>query len=166
LIEDASEVAVNVIGGTSQKLNKDFYVEDNKIKWDDGMTLDGEINPGDILRVIYIARGLSNPALIKFVLKDNAMTIYGLVNGHYTKLMKRALHSPTTGSWKVSFNMADSSAEFLNKRTSFQGNSPSINKMGRGYVSKFLAIAESFSNTDKAKPYELKTWRQPVIVYK
>jgi hypothetical protein len=163
LIEDASEVAINVVGGTSQKLNKDFYVEDSKIKWDSGMTLDGEINPGDILRVIYLAHGLSNPAQIKFVLKDNIMTTFGQVNGHYTQLMKRAVHSPTTGSWKVSFNMTDSSVEF---KKHFQGNSPSIDKMGRGYVSKFLAIADSFSNTDKAKPYELKTWRHPVIVYK
>jgi hypothetical protein len=152
LIEDPTDIAINVIGGTSQRLNVDFYVQDNKIYWDDSMRLDGELNPGDILRVIYLARGLSNPAQIKFVLKDNAMTTYGLVNGHYTKLMKRALHSPSTGPWKTSFYM-DTLAH-------------TGTQMGRGYVSKFLAIADSFTNTDKAKPYKLKTWRQPVIVYK
>jgi hypothetical protein len=162
-IEDMSNVAVNVVGGTSQKINEDFYVEDNKINWDSGMTLDGEIKAGDILRVIYLARGLSNPARIKFVLKDNTLMTLGMVDGHYTKLMKRTVHSPTTGPWKVSFSMDNSTTEFLKH---FQGNSPSINKMGRGYVSKFLAIADSFSNTEKAKPYELKTWRQPVVVYK
>jgi len=152
LIEDPSNVAVNVVGGTSQKMNVDFYVENNKIKWDDGMNLDGEINPGDILRVIYIARGLSNPSRIKFVLKDNALAVLGLVNGHFEKLMKRTMHSPTTGSWKASF--------YMDTKVSVG------DEMGRGYVSKFLAIADSFSNTGKAKPYELKTWRQPVIVYK
>jgi hypothetical protein len=151
LIEDTTDIAVNVVGGTSQELDTDFYAQDNKIKWG-GMTLDGEVNAGDILRVIYLARGLSNPARIKFVLKDNVMTILGMVNGHYIKLMKRVLHSPTTGPWKTSFYM-DTQVH-------------AGNVWGRGYVSKFLAIADSFSNTGKAKPYEFKTWRQPVIVYK
>jgi hypothetical protein len=128
----------------------------------DSMTLDGEINAGDILRVIYLARGLSNPARIKFVLKDNVMTILGQVNGHYTNLMKRAMHSSTTGSWKTSFFMDQSSIEF---KKHYQVNSLNPDTMGRGYISKFLAIADSFSNTDQAKPVEAKTWRQPVIIY-
>lgn len=162
LIEDTSDVAVNVVGGTAQKINKDFYVEDNKIKWDE-MTLDGEINYGDILRVIYLARGLSNPARIKFILKDNIMTILGMENGHYTRLMKRTMHSPIVGPWKTSFSMNESTIEF---KKHFQVNALNPDVMGRSYVSKFLAIAESFSNTGKVKPYELKTWRQPVLVYK
>ena len=34
---------------------------------------------------------------------------------------------------------------------------------GRGYVSKFFVTAESINGTDKDKPYQLKTWRQPTI---
>ena len=148
LFDSTTEVAVNVVGGTSQKLDADFYISDNKIKWD-GRTLDGEINPGDILRVIYLAQGLSDPVRVKFILKDNILTVMGsITNGHYNKLMKRTLLSSSAGSWKVSFYM----------------NTGDI--FGRGYVSKFLAIADSFGNTGRAKPFTLKTWRQPMIVYK
>jgi hypothetical protein len=150
LIDNPTETAVNVVGGTAQELNSDFYIQDNKIKWD-GMTLESEINPGDVLRVMYHARGLSDPVRVKFILKDSALTIMGVDNGHFNRLMKRAVHSDPTGAWNASFYMDSSNV------------GPEI---GRGYVSKFLAIAESFSNTEKAKPYQLKTWRQPVIVYK
>ena len=162
LIKDPSDIALNVVGGTAQKLNSDFYVEENKINWD-GKTLDGEINAGDILRVIYIARGLSNPARVKFVLKDNTIAIFGLIEGHFSKLMKRSVYSPTAGPWKTLFFMDKSSTEF---KKHFQVNTLNPDVMGRGYISKFLAIADSFSSTGKAKPYELKTWRQPVVIYK
>lgn len=150
MIEESSEVTVNVIGGTSQELGTDFYVQNNKVKWD-GMTLDGEVKAGDILRVMYLPHGLSAPYRIKFVLNNNTMTVMGMVDGHFEKLMKRAIHSPITGAWNTSFYM--NTVEHSNAST------------GRGYVSRYLAIAESFSNADTAQPYEYKIWRQPIVLH-
>jgi hypothetical protein len=150
LIADTTNVAMNIVGGPPQGIDTDFYIQNNKIRWDN-LSLDGEVNAGDIIRVLYIAEGLSNPTRIKFVLKDNIMTVFGVNNGHFEKLMRRTMHSSLAGPWKVSF--------YMDNKTHIGA------QMGRGYVSKFLAVAESFTDTDKAKPYELKTWRQPVIFY-
>lgn len=150
MIEDSSEVMVNVIGGTSQELDTDFYVQNNKVKWD-GMVLDGEVKAGDILRVTYLPYGLSAPYRVKFILNNNTMTVMGMVDGHYEKLMKRAIHSPITGAWNTSFYM--NAVEHTNAST------------GRGYVSRYLAIAESIANTGLAQPYEYKIWRQPVVLH-
>jgi hypothetical protein len=150
MIEDSSEVVINVIGGTSQELGTDFYVLNNMIKWD-GMGLDGQVRAGDVLRVIYVPHGLSAPYRVKFVLSGNKMTVMGMVDGHYEKLMKRAMQSPITGAWNTSFYM--NTVEHTNAST------------GRGYVSRYLAIAESFGNTDLAQPYEYKIWRQPVVLH-
>jgi hypothetical protein len=150
MIKEPSEVVVNVIGGTSQELGTDFYVEDNRVKWD-GMTMDGQVKAGDVLRVLYIPHGLSDSVKVKFILENNALTVQGMVDGHYERLMKRAIHSPITGPWNTSF--------YMNTVDHSGGSS------GRGYASRFLAIAESIENTGLAKPYTYKTWRQPIILH-
>ncbi|MBE3087178.1 MAG: hypothetical protein IMZ64_13285, partial [Bacteroidetes bacterium] len=158
MVEDINEVSVNIIGGTSQDLGTNFYVQDNKIKWD-GLDLEGEIHAGDMVRVIYMPHGLSGPARVKFVLENNTLTILGVINGHYENLMKRILHSPVVGPWNTSFYM-DTVPGWVKDNISYNGNS-----VARGYVSRFLAIAESINNTDLAKPYAYKTWRQPIILH-
>lgn len=152
IVGDTTNVALNVIGGSPQELGVDFYVQDSKISWN-SLGLDGEVKAGDILRVIYIAQGLSDPAKIKFVLDGNTMTIYESDQGHYARLMKRTLHSNPNGIWNASFYMNE---------VDHTGS----NVIGRGYASKFLAISDSFTNTVKAKPYQHKTWRQPIILHK
>jgi hypothetical protein len=150
LLEDTTNIAVNVVGGVTQQIGVDYYIEDNKIVWD-GLGLEGEISAGDILRVLYIAHGLSDPVRVRFILKDNIFSVMAIDQGNYKLLMKRFLNSDPTGAWNTSFYMND----LMHTDT----------VVGRGYVSKFLAIAESFNGTSKAKSYENRVWRQPLVIY-
>lgn len=49
---DANHVLVDVQGGTSQKTNVDFQVDQNKITWL-GLGLEVQIGIGDFLRVTF-----------------------------------------------------------------------------------------------------------------
>jgi len=49
---DCSNFSLNIAGGAPQNYGTDFYVEDAYIKWD-GMTLESELEAGDIFRIIY-----------------------------------------------------------------------------------------------------------------
>ena len=151
MIQDSSDVAVNLIGGPSQECGIDYYIRDNLVKWD-GKELDGEIKAGDIMRVIYTARGLSGPARVQFVVQDGILTVRGTEGSRFDRLMKRAIKSDyTTNPWSVMFYMDKTGGD----ETSF----------GRGYVSKFSVIASAFDGTTEAQPYEYKTWRQSITLY-
>jgi hypothetical protein len=153
LLVDSSDVSLNVIGGSSQELGTDFYAEDGKIKWD-GLGLDGELNPGDILRVIYRAEGLSSPARFQInLLPTGVIEVRGSDYQRWYSLMKYRLLSDTTNPWTTSFYMDQTGDE-----------NPEV--FGRGYVSKYYTLATNFENTDQAFPYLAKTMRQPIIVYK
>jgi hypothetical protein len=49
---DCSNFSLNIAGGAPQNYGTDFYVEDAYIKWG-GMTLESELEAGDIFRIIY-----------------------------------------------------------------------------------------------------------------
>ena len=47
-----STVALDVIGGTAQALSSDFVVDGTNVSWL-GESLDGQLNDGDQLRILY-----------------------------------------------------------------------------------------------------------------
>ena len=49
----ATNVAMDLIGGTAQMLNGDFGVDGTRIKWDGTFGLNPFMNTGDLVRVIY-----------------------------------------------------------------------------------------------------------------
>jgi hypothetical protein len=75
---DSSNVVLDIEGGLTQEYGVDYYVEEDLIKWD-GKTLESDIAPGDILRVIYTV--LDNPEFLHnrgtVVLNSIGNTFYG-----------------------------------------------------------------------------------------
>ena len=151
LIGDETDISLNIVGGPPQELDVDFYIEDNLVKWD-GKELDGEINAGEIVRVMYMSMDLSARARIQVAALNGVLTVRGSTGNRLGKLMRRALVSDYTGNpWSVSFYMDAT-------------GSPDSSAFGRGYVSRFSAVADSFDGI-AADPYEYKTYRQPIILY-
>jgi len=152
--ETCANYALNVIGGTAQEYNEDFYVQDSKIKWD-GMAQDNmpELDPGEVLRVIYLDRSMV-PVKIYMSLIGNRFTIKAYSNGTWYVLNKRDMIGTYVGPWTVSFVMnqpANSNHDFI---------------FGKGYVSQFLAIGSSFTDTDIDQPLTRNTERKNVVLYK
>jgi hypothetical protein len=150
LVEDTTSIALNIVGGPAQEVGVDFYIKDGEIRWD-GYPLESEISQGDILRAVYKAKGLSDPVEVKIKLSShNEMSFEA--NGTHIGWDKKLKY--TSQPWQVSFYMNQSNADIDHDAV-----------FGRGYVSKFTAIATSIQGTDKAVPYQLKTWRQPILMY-
>jgi hypothetical protein len=154
LLDDGTNVAVNIIGGSSQELGTDFIAEDGKIKWD-GLGLEGELTPGEILRVIYKAAGISATARFQISLLENGiLEIRGSDRSRWSKLMRRRLYSDTSSPWSSSFYMDQTSSDVDHSLI-----------FGRGYASQYFTLAAGFEGTTEAAPYLLKTWRQPIILH-
>lgn len=51
-IPSSSAISVDVVGGTTQLLGADFSVSGRELQWD-GLGLDGLLEEGDVLRVMY-----------------------------------------------------------------------------------------------------------------
>ena len=150
---DCSNVALNVVGGVPQNFAEDFYVEDSKIKWD-GMELDGEIEPGEVLRAIYMDRSLSNPVTVKISLDSSRYTIRAY-DGEWHTVLKRDMVGSYTGMWKTAFAMDTTDTDISHHCI-----------YGKGFVNKFLAIAESFDNLDiRDKSYNVRTERRNLAFY-
>ena len=150
---DCTNLALNVVGGNSQDFGVDFYVEDSKIKWD-GMTMDGEIEPGEVLRAVYLDRSLSIPVTASIAL-ENGRFIIKTFDGSWHTVIRRDMVGGYTGSWKVSFIMDTPDINFSHNCI-----------YGKGFVSEFLAIADSFSNlNNQDKPFGTKTERRNVVLY-
>lgn len=152
---DCTNVAVNVVGGTAQTFGVDFYIEDSKVKWDNGMINLDELEAGEVLRVIYKDDVLSPTVRVWIALKNNRFTIKVFNAGRWITVNKRDLIGTYTGSWKTNFVM----------------DTPDPDKShdciyGKGFVSKFLAITESFENMSLDKPYVVSTDKRNVVFYK
>jgi PKD repeat protein len=151
---DSSNVSMNIVGGSAQEVGTDFYIQDSHIKWD-GKGLESEIAVGDILRVIYYARELSDLLQFKIAVNDGLLTIRGRgVSGSWTRLMKRTLLSDSSSPWSASFYM-DRTGSVVDRSITY----------GHGYGSKFHLNASSITGTDRDEPYAMKTWRQPITLY-
>jgi len=150
---DCSNVALNIVGGVPQNYGEDFYIENSMIKWD-GMELDGEIEAGEVLRVIYHDRSLSDPAKVRMSLIGDRFTIKAYNDGWNT-VMARDMIGDYTGQWMTHFIM--------------DTPSPGVSHdciYGRGFVSKFTAVASSFSdNLLLDRRYDVKTERKTLIFY-
>ena len=150
---DCTNLALNVVGGNTQDFGEDFYVEDSKIKWD-GMTMDGEIEPGEVIRAVYLDRNLSLPVTASISLLDDRLTIKAF-DGVWNTVYKRDLAGDYTGTWNASFVMDT-------PNTAFNHNCI----YGKGFASQFLVVADSFENIEgQDKPFATKTERRNVVIY-
>ncbi len=147
---DCTNIALNVVGGVSQNLGEDFYLQDSKVKWD-GMDLDGEIETSDVLRIIYMDRVLSDKKRAAISLSGQRLSVK-IFDGDWRVINMRDI-SDTTSEWKVSFVMdeaADQSHDCI---------------YGKGFVSKFLAMADGFTDMSLDKPLEVRTEKRNLIFY-
>ncbi len=150
---DCTNLALNVVGGNTQDFGEDFYVQDSKIKWD-GMTMDGEIEPGEVLRAVYLDRPLSLAVTASITLENGLFTLKAY-DGTWNTLMNRSLVGDYTGNWNVSFTMDTPNEEFSHNCI-----------YGKGYASQFLAIADSFENIQGLdKPLAVSTERRNLVIY-
>lgn len=141
------------MGGVPQNYDEDFYVEDSKIKWD-SMALEGELEPGEVLRAIYLDRSLSYPVTAAISLEGDRFTIKAF-NGTWHTVMKRDMVGSCTEPWKTAFVMDTTDADISHLCT-----------YGKGFINKFLAVAESFDNLDISnKSYDLRTERRNIAFY-
>jgi hypothetical protein len=149
--DDLDDISVNFVGGTAQDYGTDFIFNKGRIEWD-GLEIDGDVEPGDIMRVIYKDRTLSSPVRVMLSKKGKRLTVKAYDTSWKT-VFKRDMVGTAT-DWNVNFymNEADSSVShtFLN---------------GKGFVSRFLAISDTLDGID-ASPFQAKTERRVVIFYK
>lgn len=150
---DCSNVALNIVGGVSQNYGEDFYIENSMIKWN-GMALDGELEAGEVFRIIYHDRNLSNPVKILISNINERLTIKAYDRGWNT-VMARDQADDFTGPWIVNFIM-DTASPGINHACIY----------GRGFVSKFSAVADSFTdNLLLDTRFDVKTERRTLILY-
>ena len=147
---DCTNIALNVVGGVAQNVGEDFYLQDSKVKWD-GMVLDGEIEASDVLRVIYMDRVLSDVLRASITLSGQRLTIK-IFDGGWRVVNMRDI-SDSTAEWKVSFLMDEAA------------NQSHDCIYGKGFVSKFLAMADEFTDMSLDKPLEVRTERRNLIFY-
>jgi len=147
---DTSNTSLNIVGGVAQNYAEDYYIKDSKIKWD-GMTLDGELQAGDVLRVIYLDKRLSDPVRVQITLKDTLFTIKYYDTAWHRAMMKN-MDATYHGPWNISFFMDQSNA--VNHDNIF----------GKGFVSEFSAIGESFVDLSVDQDYKYKTERKALTI--
>lgn len=147
---DCTDSAVNVVGGTSQDYGTDYILQGEKVLWR-GLGMDGEVEPGELLRVIYRAKELSDPVKVKLSLNADYLSIRAYDYNKWSTVMLRNLIT-SDSTWGVRYHM-DETGE------------PHNCQVGRGFGSQFSAIADGFVQTDKDSEYLLKTQRRPVVLY-
>lgn len=150
-VSDCSNIALNIVGGVSQNYGEDFYLQDSKIKWD-GLTLEDDLEAGDVLRAIYLDRNLSDSIRALISLKDKRFT-FKLFNNNWSVVNRRDIASDYTGEWNISFVMDEAS------------NQSHECIYGKGFVSKLLIKANSFLNMDLDRPCKISTERKSLIFY-
>jgi len=149
---DASNVAVNVSGGTSQNYGEDFFVRDGRVIWD-GYGLDGELEPGDPVRILYVDRRASGPLGASISLHDGIFRVMIRDGADWRTAALRNMEGDSS-SWRVSFTVS--------------GPDVSVDhdvEAGRGFASNFLAVAGSVTGTGLSRPYVVTTERRTAIFY-
>jgi hypothetical protein len=150
---DCSNVALNIVGGVSQDYGTDFYIEDSRIKWgsSDGLS---ELQAGDVLRITYVDRDVSEPMRFSLSLIGQRFTIKAFDNNSWTVLNRRDMIGTYQGPWTVSFVMDTTTAGIAHGCI-----------FGRSFVSRFLAVGESFTNTSLDRVLVTTTERKNVVLY-
>lgn len=167
---DTSNTSLNIVGGVAQNYGEDYYIEDSKIKWD-GMSLDGDLQAGDVFRLIYDDDRLSRSLRVSMSLTGNLFKVKVFDNGWRT-VMSKSIATPYLGPWEANFVMEDRLTagfeyEILNSPWVIPPQEP-LNpvRYGRGYVSQFLAIGSSFINSDVDSAMGVRTERKTLTFYK
>lgn len=145
---DNTASALNIVGGPSQSYGDDFIINGEKIIWS-GLGLDGEVVPGDILRIIYRPVSLSGPIKTKISLDDNIISIKGYDYTSWHILNKRVLAPNFDSTWAIAASMNEYTEE----------------GQGRGFISRLLVVADDINGTDKARDYKIRTQRRPIVLY-
>ena len=176
--EDPGDISVNVVGGTPQNYGDDFILENAQIKWA-GLGMDGELEIGEVLRIIYRDRTLSRPIRVNVSLEGQRFTIrvFDTVSSWRT-ILKRDMVGAYRGPWTATFYMdvPDSNLDvylqlenedlYALENNDFLRIDSGYTYFGRGFVSDFLAIADSFINSNIDKPYGNRTERKTLVLYK
>jgi hypothetical protein len=150
--QDSTSLAVNVVGGVPQNYGTDFIVQDGRVIWD-GLALDGDLDSEDVLRVIYRDRRVWGPVRSRISFDGDILKVDVYDTGWQTYMRRNMVGDST--SWKVSFTMSDPDV-MVNHN----------NEAGRGFVSNFLAVADSFTNSLLIQPYNVRTEKRTVVFYK
>lgn len=150
---DCTAVAVNVVGGVPQNYGDDFIVEDSRVIWD-GLALDGELDPGDMLRVVYMDSRISGPVRIRISLTQGMFKVEAYDWTSWRTVLLRNVVG-NSSSWRVSFYMGDPDVSVNHHCTS-----------GRGFVTDFLAVSDSMSGSGLVTQLKSRTERLPVVLHK
>jgi hypothetical protein len=149
---DCSNIAVNIVGGTAQNFGEDFTIQDGNLTWDSSSSL-SDLDAGEILRVIY---GMGNntfaPIRVEMNLTDNRLTTKLFSQGVWKTAYRKDI-GDSTGPWIVSFVIDSTGADSVS----------CLN--GRGFVSGFVAIADSITNSNIARPYGNITERKNLVLF-
>lgn len=145
--------AVNVVGGPPQAYGVDYVLDGNRLFWR-GLGMDGEVSPGDVIRVIYHAEGLANPVRVKLAVDNSIMTVSAFDFGTtgWQQLMKKKLVSDSDSTWAVAFTMDGTS----------EGHTSPVQR-GKFFVSRFMAEADTIEGAGES--LMLNTERRPSIFY-
>ena len=150
---DSTNFALNILeGGVLQDYGSDFIVTDNRVVWD-GLGLDGELQAGDLVRIMYNDRSLSGPVRF-WISGENEVFSVRVQESTVTTLVLADMYGDST-SWDVTFSMADPNMAVNHDNIS-----------GKAFVSDFLAVSDSITGTGLNRANNLNTEKRTVLFYK
>jgi hypothetical protein len=150
---DCSNVAVNIVGGTAQNFGEDFIIENGNLIWDSSSSL-VDLDAGEVLRIMYeLGNNSFAPIRVDMSLKGQRFTTRVFEQGTWKTAFRRDMVGTYAGPWTVSFVMDSTGANRLDCL------------IGRGFVSGFVAVANSIENSDIARPYGNITERKNLVLF-
>jgi hypothetical protein len=144
---------VNLIGGIPQEYGADYIIYGNQLIWC-GLGLDGLLEPGDNVRIIYKTRELSDSVKVSMSLKGSRLTARVSDGQSWLTVARRDMGSGLDGTWATSFFMDT------------MGSSDRTSQVGKGLVSDFSLVASNIWNSTNAHALLQKTERKSVIIYR
>lgn len=147
---DCTSSAVNIVGGPPQEFGSDYILQGENVVWR-SLGLDGEVEPGDILRVIYRAKSLSDPVKLRVSLVDDYLLAKVYDYDSWSVVQRRNIVG-TDNTWGASYYM-DSTGQAHECQ------------VGRGFGSQFRTVANDFHGTTKDERYLIRTQRRTVALY-
>jgi hypothetical protein len=148
---DCSSSAVSIVGGVPQEYGVDYTLQANKIVWR-GLGMDGVLEPGDIVRVTHRSKDLAGPVKFRIAKAGDRITIKSY-DFSVWETLKKKLIVDSDATWACSFYMDQT------------GSSEHGCQLGKGYISNFLAVADTFEATDSSAMCGISTARKSAIFY-
>jgi len=152
-LADCTSVAININGGPAQFYGFDYVVRDGLVMWE-GYLLEAQLDPGDLMRALYLHRNVSGEVRVKISMEDDRIT-FMLYDTAWKTIMLRDLVGNNSGPWVVSFTMGGPDISVNHNYTA-----------GRGFVSNFTAIADTIVGAGNIRTVGVSTDRRTVIFYK